>query len=116
MSRKQAFQFLDLPRTMPQRIPVELRTSGDWGELYGKFGKEDAQFQAGRCLDCGNPYCSWRCPVHNAIPQWLQLVRQMHAVGLERMPGDRRFIERDKSLSEGIVLGEEELSRLRALA
>jgi len=76
MSRKQAFQFLDLPRTMPQRIPVELRTSGDWGELYGKFGKEDAQFQAGRCLDCGNPYCSWKCPVHNAIPQWLQLVQE----------------------------------------
>ncbi len=76
MSRKQAFQFLDLPRTMPQRIPVELRTSGDWGELYGAFGKDDAQYQAGRCLDCGNPYCSWKCPVHNAIPQWLQLVQE----------------------------------------
>jgi len=76
MSRKHAFQFLDLPRTMPQRIPVELRTSGDWGELYGKFGKEEAQYQAGRCLDCGNPYCSWKCPVHNAIPQWLQLVQE----------------------------------------
>ena len=76
MSRKHAFQFLDLPRTMPQRIPVELRTSGDWGELYGRFGKEDAQYQAGRCLDCGNPYCSWKCPVHNAIPQWLQLVQE----------------------------------------
>jgi glutamate synthase (NADPH/NADH) small chain len=76
MSRKQVFQFLDLPRQMPQRIPVELRTSGDWGELYGKFGKEEAQYQAGRCLDCGNPYCSWKCPVHNAIPQWLQLVQE----------------------------------------
>jgi len=76
MSRKQAFQFLDLPRTMPQRIPVELRTSGDWGELYGKFDKAEAQYQAGRCLDCGNPYCSWKCPVHNAIPQWLQLVQE----------------------------------------
>lgn len=76
MSRKQVFQFLDLPRTMPQRIPVELRTSGDWGELYGKFDKADAQYQAGRCLDCGNPYCSWKCPVHNAIPQWLQLVQE----------------------------------------
>lgn len=76
MSRKQAFQFLDLPRQMPQRIPVELRTSGDWGELYGKFDKADAQYQAGRCLDCGNPYCSWKCPVHNAIPQWLQLVQE----------------------------------------
>lgn len=76
MSKKQVFQFLDLPRTMPQRIPVELRTSGDWSELYGRFGKEEAQYQAGRCLDCGNPYCSWKCPVHNAIPQWLQLVQE----------------------------------------
>ena len=76
MSKKQVFQFLDLPRTMPQRIPLELRTGGDWGELYGKFGKEEAQYQAGRCLDCGNPYCSWKCPVHNAIPQWLQLVQE----------------------------------------
>jgi glutamate synthase (NADPH/NADH) small chain len=76
MSKKQVFQFLDLPRTMPQRIPLELRTSGDWGELYGRFGKEEAQYQAGRCLDCGNPYCSWKCPVHNAIPQWLQLLQE----------------------------------------
>lgn len=76
MSRKQVFQFLDLPRTMPQRIPLELRTSGDWGEMYGKFALPEAQHQAGRCLDCGNPYCSWKCPVHNAIPQWLQLVQE----------------------------------------
>ncbi|KAF1712288.1 glutamate synthase small subunit [Pseudoxanthomonas kalamensis DSM 18571] len=76
MSKKSAFQFLDLPRQMPQRIPLELRTAGDWGELYGKFGLADAQYQAGRCLDCGNPYCSWKCPVHNAIPQWLQLVQE----------------------------------------
>ena len=76
MSKKSVFQFLELPRTMPQRIPLELRTSGDWGELYGKFDKPEAQYQAGRCLDCGNPYCSWKCPVHNAIPQWLQLVQE----------------------------------------
>ncbi len=76
MSKKHVFQFLELPRTMPQRIPLELRTSGDWSELYGRFDKPDAQYQAGRCLDCGNPYCSWKCPVHNAIPQWLQLVQE----------------------------------------
>ena len=76
MSRKQVFQFLELPREMPRRIPVELRTSGDWGELYGSFGAPEAKHQSGRCLDCGNPYCSWKCPVHNAIPQWLQLVQE----------------------------------------
>ena len=76
MSRKNVFQFVELPRQMPQRIPLELRTSGDWGEMYGKFALPEAQHQAGRCLDCGNPYCSWKCPVHNAIPQWLQLVQE----------------------------------------
>ena len=76
MSRKQVFQFVELPRQMPQRIPLELRTNGDWGEMYGKFALPEAQHQAGRCLDCGNPYCSWKCPVHNAIPQWLQLVQE----------------------------------------
>ena len=45
-----------------------------------------------------------------------ELVRQMHAVGLERMPGDRRFIERAKSVGEGIPMAAEELARLRALA
>jgi len=76
MSRKQVFQFLEMPREMPRRIPVELRTAGDWGELYGRFGAQEARHQSGRCLDCGNPYCSWKCPVHNAIPQWLQLVQE----------------------------------------
>ena len=76
MSRKQVFQFVELPRQMPQRIPLELRTNGDWGEMYGQFALPEAQHQAGRCLDCGNPYCSWKCPVHNAIPQWLQLVQE----------------------------------------
>ncbi len=34
------------------------------------------QGQADRCLDCGNPYCEWKCPVHNYIPQWLQLANE----------------------------------------
>ena len=53
---------------------------------------------------------------NNFAERSAELVRQMQGVGLERMPGDRRFIERAKSLSDGIVLGEEELAKLRALA
>ena len=53
---------------------------------------------------------------NNFAERSAELVRQMQGVGLERMPGDRRFIERAKSLSDGSVLGDEELSRLRALA
>lgn len=76
MSRKQVFQFRDAARQMPAKVPLEARTAGDWHELYGRFGEAEAQQQAGRCLDCGNPYCEARCPVHNYIPNWLQLVQE----------------------------------------
>ena len=38
--------------------------------------EEQSKGQADRCLDCGNPYCEWKCPVHNYIPQWLELVTE----------------------------------------
>ena len=46
-----------------------------YGEIHGGFANGDAGDQAARCIDCGNPYCSWGCPLGNRIPQWLQLVR-----------------------------------------
>lgn len=73
---KPAFLFREQPRQMPPRIPLALRQDGDWSELYGRFDHKEAKHQAGRCLDCGNPYCSWKCPLHNYIPQWLELARQ----------------------------------------
>ena len=76
MSKKKAFQFLDVQREMPRKVPLQLRTDGDWNELYGKFGQAEATHQAGRCLDCGNPYCEAKCPVHNYIPNWLALVEE----------------------------------------
>ena len=76
MSRKPAFDFLDRPREMPARIPLQLRRDGDWGELYGAFEHQAARQQAGRCLDCGVPYCAHGCPLHNRIPQWLELARE----------------------------------------
>ena len=75
-SKKPVFAFRETPRQMPARIPLELRRSGDWGELYGRFGEAEAKHQASRCLDCGNPYCSWKCPLHNYIPNWLELARE----------------------------------------
>lgn len=76
MSKKHVFQFLDLPREMPPKVPLADRTGGDWNELYGRFGQPEAAHQAGRCLDCGNPYCEAKCPVHNYIPNWLKLVEE----------------------------------------
>lgn len=74
--KKNVFEFLDQPRRMPARIPLALRRDGDWGELYGAFNADTAKHQSERCLDCGNPYCSWKCPLHNYIPNWLELARE----------------------------------------
>jgi glutamate synthase (NADPH/NADH) small chain len=69
------FQFLDVPRRMPKELPVTVRTQG-WTEIYGSFEAPAAAEQSLRCLDCGNPYCEWKCPVHNYIPNWLKLVQE----------------------------------------
>lgn len=76
MSKKHLFQFLDAPRDMPPKVPLAERVAGSFDELYGRFGQPEASHQAGRCLDCGNPYCESKCPVHNYIPNWLQLVQE----------------------------------------
>ncbi|MCQ4165951.1 FAD-dependent oxidoreductase [Tahibacter harae] len=73
MSEK-TFPFLKFHRALPQEVPVPIRVLGH-GEIHGGFVNGDAGDQAARCIDCGNPYCSWGCPLGNRIPQWLQLVR-----------------------------------------
>ncbi len=69
------FQFVDLPRQTPAEESVRARVGG-WREIYGHYAGGQAAAQAGRCLDCGNPYCEWKCPVHNYIPNWLKLVEE----------------------------------------
>ena len=69
------FQFLDLPRQDPEKVPARER-SKQFKEIYGEYEVEQAAAQSERCLDCGNPYCEWKCPVHNFIPNWLKLVAE----------------------------------------
>jgi len=69
------FQFLQVPRIDPEKKSVEVRIK-EYAEIYGQFDKDGAASQADRCLACGNPYCSWKCPVHNYIPHWLKLVAE----------------------------------------
>jgi glutamate synthase (NADPH/NADH) small chain len=66
-------QFLEVPRRDPDKLPVEARTL-HFREIYSQFSPESAAEQAARCLSCGNPFCEWKCPVHNYIPNWLALV------------------------------------------
>ncbi len=66
------FQFLELKREDPGKKPAAERRSA-YVEIYKPFEADEAQEQAHRCLDCGNPYCEWKCPLHNYIPNWLRL-------------------------------------------
>lgn len=69
------FQFLDVERVDPPKRDLQRRRT-EFVEIYDPFPQEKAQNQAHRCLACGNPYCEWKCPVHNFIPNWLKLVSE----------------------------------------
>ena len=69
------FQFLEVERHDPEKKSVEVRIQ-QYAEIYGEFDTERAKEQADRCLDCGKPYCEWKCPVQNYIPNWLKLVAE----------------------------------------
>jgi glutamate synthase (NADPH/NADH) small chain len=68
-------QFLEIPRTDPAKVAVEQRVT-EFKEIYAQFDAGGAASQAGRCLACGNPFCEWKCPVHNYIPNWLKLIQE----------------------------------------
>jgi len=63
--------FLSLDRVEPKKRLVGERVK-DFKEVYELFDKAEARSQAERCVQCGDPYCSNKCPLHNFIPQWLK--------------------------------------------
>tara|TARA_B100001250_G_scaffold21493_1_gene18220 strand:+ start:2834 stop:4501 length:1668 start_codon:yes stop_codon:yes gene_type:complete len=67
------FQFLEVGRYDPNKKNIKERKI-NFVEIYGDYNQSEASNQSHRCLDCGNPYCEWKCPVHNYIPDWLKLV------------------------------------------
>ena len=69
------FQFIDVGRKDPQKKSVQTRKK-QFVEIYEPFDQKQVNEQAHRCLACGNPYCEWKCPVHNYIPNWLKLASE----------------------------------------
>ena len=69
------FQFMDVGRCDPEKVPVSERRQ-EFAEIYTPFREREAASQSHRCIACGNPYCEWKCPVHNYIPNWLKLVSE----------------------------------------
>ncbi len=72
---KNVYQFIDVKRIDPPKKAIEQRKI-NFVEIYQPLSTDQSAGQADRCLDCGNPYCEWQCPVHNYIPQWLELVTE----------------------------------------
>jgi glutamate synthase (NADPH) small chain len=85
--------FLTTPRETPRRRPVDVRIR-DWREVYEEFPADRLQQQAGRCMDCGIPFCHNGCPLGNLIPEWNDLVwRDDWQQASERLHATNNFPE-----------------------
>jgi len=69
------FQFVEVGRQEPDKKNIQARTT-EFVEIYQPNAEPQVQGQAHRCLECGIPYCEWKCPVHNFIPNWLKLISE----------------------------------------
>ena len=68
-------KFVTLDKAMPdKRLAADRRR--DFAEIYGEFERRAAEEQAGRCSQCGIPFCQVHCPLQNNIPDWLKLTAE----------------------------------------
>ena len=89
----EATGFLKWGRSGPQRRPVPVRLR-DWKEVYEPFDKSELKHQAGRCMDCGIPFCNNGCPLGNLIPDWNDLVYREHwRDAIDRLHATNNFPE-----------------------
>lgn len=72
MTTDRMLKFVETDKRMPSKRAAEERRT-DFGEIYAEFDPAGAAEQAGRCSQCGVPYCQVHCPLHNNIPDWLML-------------------------------------------
>ena len=85
--------FLTTPRATPTRRPVDVRIK-DWKEVYQEQNIGELQKQAGRCMDCGIPFCHSGCPLGNLIPEWNDLMwRGDRGEAIDRLHATNNFPE-----------------------
>jgi glutamate synthase (NADPH/NADH) small chain len=85
--------FLNTGREVPKRRPVDVRIR-DWREVYEEQEFSTLQKQAGRCMDCGIPFCHQGCPLGNLIPEWNDLIwRNEKSDALDRLHATNNFPE-----------------------
>jgi glutamate synthase (NADPH/NADH) small chain len=80
-------------RELPPRRPVDVRIR-DWREVYAEQDQQQLHDQAGRCMDCGIPFCHNGCPLGNLIPEWNDLSwRDDWRGAIERLHATNNFPE-----------------------
>jgi glutamate synthase (NADPH/NADH) small chain len=85
--------FMTTPRETPKRRPVDVRIQ-DWREVYEPQSFDHLQKQAGRCMDCGIPFCHSGCPLGNLIPEWNDLMwRGYKSEAMDRLHATNNFPE-----------------------
>jgi len=85
--------FINTPRELPKRRPVDVRIR-DWKEVYQEQEFSHLQKQAGRCMDCGIPFCHQGCPLGNLIPEWNDLIwRGEKPEAIDRLHATNNFPE-----------------------
>ena len=75
MAVQRMLKFVTVGKETPEKRPATLR-SEDYHEIYRQYAADKAAEQAGRCSQCGVPFCQTHCPLHNNIPDWLRLTAQ----------------------------------------
>jgi len=75
MAKQRMLQFVTVSREMPEKRAASVRAL-DFNEIYREFAAQKAAEQAGRCSQCGVPYCQTHCPLHNNIPDWLRMTAE----------------------------------------
>jgi glutamate synthase (NADPH/NADH) small chain len=75
MAQTKMLQFTHVEQAYPDKRDSAERRS-DFLEIYGEYIAEKAAEQAGRCSQCGVPFCQIHCPLQNNIPDWLKLTAE----------------------------------------
>ena len=75
MANDSMLKFVGREQAYPAKRAADDRAE-DFREIAARYAPPAAEDQAGRCSQCGVPYCSVHCPLHNHIPDWLRLTAE----------------------------------------
>jgi glutamate synthase (NADPH/NADH) small chain len=75
MADESMLKFVNRPQVYPAKRVADERAE-DFREIADRYAVPSAEDQAGRCSQCGVPYCQVHCPLHNHIPDWLRLTAE----------------------------------------